>query len=114
MVKMAQITMGTGKLVVLKGEMGIIMTDHQLHIEGQSLVGGGFSKGTNNNRITPRPYIPTFLDGQPQDNHFREIEDNFEEYVREYATLSAGFKRQVTLDQYCGIKLKGRPRNSHK
>jgi hypothetical protein len=37
--------------------------------------------------------MPTFLDGQPHDNHFNEIEDNFEEYAKEYVALSAGFKR---------------------
>jgi hypothetical protein len=40
-----------------------------------------------------------------------EIEDNFEEYEREYATLSAGFRRQVSLGEYCGIKYRGRPRD---
>jgi hypothetical protein len=55
--------------------------------------------------------MPSFLEAQQQDNFLPEVEDNFEEYAREYATLSAGFKRQVTLDQYCGIKYRGRPRN---
>jgi hypothetical protein len=41
--------------------------------------------------------MPTFLDDHPQDKHFNEIEYNFEEYAREYATLSGGFNRQVTL-----------------
>jgi hypothetical protein len=42
------------------------------------------------------------------------VEDNFEEYEREYAALSAGFRRQVTLEEYCGIKYRGRPRDSHR
>jgi hypothetical protein len=33
--------------------------------------------------------MPTFLEAQQQDNYFPEVEDNFEEYAREYATLSA-------------------------
>jgi hypothetical protein len=32
----------------------------------------------------------------------------------EYVALSAGFRRQGTLDQYCGIKFRGRPKNYHK
>jgi hypothetical protein len=55
--------------------------------------------------------MPAFLEAQQQDNFPPEVEDNFEEYAREYAALSAGFRRQVTLDQYCGIKYRGRPRN---
>jgi hypothetical protein len=37
-------------------------TDHQLHTEGHSLFGGGPSRGPTNNRATPRPYMPTFLE----------------------------------------------------
>jgi hypothetical protein len=54
------------------------------------------------------------LDNQPQNNHRDEIEDNFEEYAREYESLSAGFRRQVTLDQYCGIKFRGKPKQYHR
>jgi hypothetical protein len=28
--------------------------------------------------------------------------------------LSAGFRRQVTLDQYCGIKFRGKPKQYHR
>jgi hypothetical protein len=87
--------------------------DLHYHAEGQSF-GGGTSRGQAHSRVTPRPYMPTFLDGQPQDNHFNEIEDNFEQYAREYESLSAGFRRQVTLDQYCGIKFRGKPKNYHR
>jgi hypothetical protein len=83
------------------------------HTEGQSF-GGGASKGLTHSRATPRPYLPTFLDSQPQHNHYNEIEDNFEEYAREYESLSAGFRRQVTLDQYCGIKFRGKPKQYHR
>jgi len=58
--------------------------------------------------------MPTFLEAQQQDNYFLEVEDNFKEYAREYATLSVGFRRQVTLDQYCGIKYRGRTRSYHR
>jgi hypothetical protein len=58
--------------------------------------------------------MPTFLDGQPQDNQFNEIEDNFKEYAKEHATLSVGFKRQVTLDQYYGIKFRDKPKRYYR
>jgi hypothetical protein len=79
------------------------------HTEGQSY-GGGAPQGQTYSRTTPRPYLPTFLDTQPQHNYEDEIEDNFEQYAREYHALSAGFQRQVTLDQYCGIKFRGKPK----
>jgi hypothetical protein len=68
-------------------------------------------------RITLRPYMPCFLNTQQQDANTPghvEVEDNFEEYEREYASLSAGFKRQVSLGEYCGIKYRGMPRYFHR
>jgi hypothetical protein len=115
MVGMAQITMGTGRLVVLKGELDITLrliisyTQRDIAYLEEVLLGW-----PTHSRATPRPYMPTFLEAQQQDNYFPEVEDNFEEYAREYATLSAGFRRQVTLDQYCGIKYRGRPRSYHR
>jgi hypothetical protein len=67
------------------------------HTEGQSYVCGA-PQGTTHSRATPRPYLPTFLDNHPQCNYEDEIEDKFEQYAREYHTLSAGFQRQVMLD----------------
>jgi hypothetical protein len=87
--------------------------DPHYHAEGQSL-GGGTSRGPTHSRENPRPYMPTFLDGQPQGNHFNESKYHFEEYSREYEALSAGFRRHVTLDQYCGIKFRGQPINYHR
>jgi hypothetical protein len=79
------------------------------HTEGQSY-GGGAPQGKTHSRTTPRAYLPTFLDNQPQHNYEDDIEDNFEQYAREYHALSAGFQRKVTLDQYCGIKFRGKPK----
>jgi hypothetical protein len=50
------------------------------------------------------------LDNQPQRNYEDEIEDNFEQYSKEYQALSEGFRRQVMLDQYCVIKFRGKPK----
>jgi len=82
------------------------------HTEGQSF-GGGAYKGITHSRATPRPYLPTFLDSQPQHDHYNEMEDNFEEYATEYESLCVGFRRQVTLDQYCGINFRGKPKHYH-
>jgi hypothetical protein len=79
------------------------------HTEGQSY-GGGAPQGATHSRATPRPYLPKFLDNQRRCNYEDEIEDNFEQYAKEYYALSAGFQRQVTLDQYCRIKFRGKPK----
>jgi hypothetical protein len=47
------------------------------HTEGQSC-GGGSPQGPTHSMTTPRRYLPTFLDNQPQRNYEDEIEDNFE------------------------------------
>jgi hypothetical protein len=51
---------------------------------------------------------------QTQPNYQDEIEDNFDQYVREYNSLSAGVQRQITLDQYCGFKFRGKPKPYHR
>jgi hypothetical protein len=99
------------------GERYHAESNHRTHTEGQSLFGGANNRVPGSSRVTPRPYMPSFLDAQQHDAHFQghmEVEDNFEEYEREYATLSAGFRRQVTLSKYCGIKYRGRPREFHR
>jgi hypothetical protein len=59
--------------------------------------------------------MPSFLDAQQQDlQGHGGIEDNFDQYEREYAALSASFRRHVTLSEYCGIKFRGRPREFHR
>jgi hypothetical protein len=42
-----------------------------------------------------------------------EIEEKFQEYDREYASLSVEFRRQVSLGEYRGIKYRDRPREFH-
>ena len=38
--------------------------DIHYHVEGQRF-GGRSSRGASQSRVTPRPYMPTFFDGQP-------------------------------------------------
>jgi hypothetical protein len=99
------------------GEKYHAKTSHRAHTKEQTLFGGANNKVSGSSRVTPRPYMPSFLDAQQQDAYVRgcmEVEENFEEYEREYASLSAGFMRQVSLGEYCGIKYRGRPRNFHR
>jgi hypothetical protein len=65
-------------------------------------------------RTTHRSYLPSFLDEQTKPNHPDEFEDDFDQYVREYNLLSTPVQRQITLDQYCGLKFGGKPRSYHR
>jgi hypothetical protein len=82
------------------------------HTEGQSH-GGGAPQGQTHSRTTHRPYLPSFLDEQPQPSYQDEFEDNFDQYVREYNSLSIPVQRQITLDQYCGLKFRGKTQRSY-
>ena len=42
------------------------------------------------------------------------MEDNFAQYFREYNSLSIAVQRQMTLDQYCGFKLRDKPKPYHR
>jgi hypothetical protein len=89
------------------GEWYHAKSNHKAYTEGQSLFGGTNERVPGSSRVMPRPYA------QLHDAHFQvclEVEDNFEEY----ATLSTGFRRQVTLSKYCGIKYRGRSREFHR
>jgi hypothetical protein len=46
-------------------------------------------------------------------NHQDEFEDKFDQYVREYNSLSITIQRQISLDQYCGFKLRGKTNSYH-
>jgi hypothetical protein len=54
------------------------------------------------------------LDEQTHTNYQDEIEDNFAQYVREYNSLSIAVQRQITLDQYCGFKLRVKTKPYHR
>jgi hypothetical protein len=83
------------------------------HTEGQSH-GGGSPQGQTYSRTTSRPYLPSFLDEQTQPNYQDKIEDNSDQYVKEYNSLSVAVHRKITLDRYCGFKLIGKTRPYHR
>jgi hypothetical protein len=43
-----------------------------------------------------------------------KIEDNSEQYAMEYNSLSTGIQRKITLEQYCGIKFRVKPKPYHR
>jgi hypothetical protein len=48
------------------------------------------------------------LEEKPQPSYQDKFDENFDQYVREYNSLSLPFQRQITLDQYCGLKFRGK------
>jgi hypothetical protein len=70
---------------------------------------------TSSSRI-PRPLFPSFKRAPPVAAHQPiaqrspiQVEDNIE-YRREYATLGRDFHQDMTLVEYCGLRLRNRPR----
>jgi hypothetical protein len=82
------------------------------HMEGQSH-GGGEPQGQTHSRTTHRSYLPSFLDEQPQPSYEDEFEDNLDQYVKQYNSLSMPVQRQITLDQYCGLEFRGKTQRSY-
>jgi hypothetical protein len=82
------------------------------HLEGSH--GGGAPQGQTGSRTTPRPYFPSSVDEQSQPSNPNKFEDQFDQYVREYNSLSPPVQRQITLDQFCGLKFRSKPRLYHR
>jgi hypothetical protein len=82
------------------------------HHEGQSL-GGSVPQGQTHSKTIHSPYLPSFLDEQAKPNHPDEFEENFDQYVKEYNSLGAPVQGKITLDQYYGLKFRGKPRPYH-
>jgi hypothetical protein len=82
------------------------------HSEGSH--GGGAPQGQTGSRSTPRPYLPSFIDEPTQLNHVDDFDDLFDQYSREYNSLNLSVQRQITLDQFCGLKFKNKPRSYHR
>jgi hypothetical protein len=47
-------------------------------------------------------------------NHIDDFVELFEQYSREYNSLNLTVQRQMTLDQYCQIKFRNKPRPHHR
>jgi hypothetical protein len=81
------------------------------HSEGSH--GGATPHGQIGSRATPRPYLPTFTDELTQ----HELDDFVEQMVqctREYNDLSMTIQREMSLDQYCQLKFRNKPRPNHR
>jgi hypothetical protein len=65
-------------------------------------------------RATPRPYLPTFTDGQSQQEQVDDFLEQMVQCTREYHELDLGIQRQMSLDQYCQLKFRNKPKPNHR
>jgi hypothetical protein len=88
--------------------------EHGPYLYSEGSQGGGVPLGQSGSRTTPRPYLPTFTDETTQLEPIDDFVDQFEQCGREYNQLSLTVQRQMTLDQYCQIKFRNKPRPHHR
>jgi hypothetical protein len=62
--------------------------------------------------LGPRPHMPQFLEGQQAGNQGQQgQEEDFTEFLREYKTLGEEFQAAMSLQDFCTIEYKNRPRD---
>jgi hypothetical protein len=76
--------------------------------------GGGTSHGQMGSRANPRPYLPAFTDGQVQQEHVDDFVEQMAQCTKEYYGLDMIIQRQMSLDQYCQLKFRNKPRTNHR
>ena len=64
-------------------------------------------------RANPRPYMPTFTDEHGQQEHVEEFVEQMERSSKEYYSLDMRVQRQMSLDQYCQLRFRNKPRTNH-
>jgi hypothetical protein len=75
------------------------------HVPTQNHIG-------STSRVTPRPHMPQFLEGQQDGNQGKQGQgEYFTDYLREYQTLGDDFRNSMSLQDFCTIKYKNRPRD---
>jgi hypothetical protein len=72
--------------------------------------GGGKSDGQMGSRANPRPYFPTFTDEHVQHEQVDDFVEKMDQCTREYHGLDMIIQRKMSLDQYCQLKFKNKPR----
>jgi hypothetical protein len=65
-------------------------------------------------RANPRPYMPTFTDEQGQHEQVEDFVEQLARSTREYYSLDMKVQRQMSLDQYCQLRFRNRPRMNHR
>ena len=76
--------------------------------------GGGMSYEQMGSRANPRPYFPTFTDEQMQQEHVDDFVEQMAQCTKEYYGLDMIIQRQMSLNQYCQLKFRNKPRTNHR
>jgi hypothetical protein len=66
-------------------------------------------------RTVPRPLLPNFLGNQPTENQGQQVPgETFQDYLREYQALGDEFQAAMSLQDFCTIKYRNRPRDHNR
>jgi hypothetical protein len=65
-------------------------------------------------RANPGPYMPTFIDEQVQQEHVDDFVEQMAQCTKEYYNLDMVIQKQMSLDQYCQLKFRNKPRLNHR
>jgi hypothetical protein len=85
-----------------------------LIISQRGAMEGGAPHGQVGSRATPRPYLPMFTDEPTQNEPVDDFMEQMAQFSREYNDLIMTIQRQMTLDQYCQLKFRNKPRSNHR
>ena len=96
------------------GSHGEIRYNTEKAPRSKGIHGGGTSHGQMGSRANPRPYLPTFTDEHVQQEQVDDFVEQMAQCTREYHGLDMMIQRQMSLDQYCQLKFRNKPRPSHR
>jgi hypothetical protein len=82
------------------------------HDEGRNTHVPTWNNIGTTSRVNPRPHMPQFLEGQQAGNQGQQGQgEDFTNYLREYQTLGDDFQASMSLQDFCTIKYRNRPRD---
>jgi hypothetical protein len=88
-------------------------SEHVLYHQSEGSHGGSTPHGQIGSRATPKPYFPMFTDEHAQHEHVDDFVEQMMQCTREYNDLSMTIQRKMSLDQYCQLKFRNKPRLNH-
>jgi hypothetical protein len=82
--------------------------------KSEGIHGRGTSHGQMGSKATHRPYFPMFTDEQIQHEQVDDLVEQMAQCTKEYHDLDMIIQRQMSLDQYCQLKFRNKPRLNHR
>jgi hypothetical protein len=96
------------------GSHGEIRYNPKKAPKSEGIHGGGTSYGQMGSRANPRPYFPTFTDEQVQQEQVDDFVEQMAQCTKDYYDPDMIIHRQMSLDQYCQLKFRNKPRSNHR